>query len=346
MIRRALQAQYDEMARAIIGKDVDRVLRLFSPLDTATEDGRAWWVDAFQRTRSFDAMSITLDSLVLLGDTARVGYTEHSEFTLATAGVPRHGEVTQHEVAWWVRSPGAWLHQSFVRDGYPHRFIDGVAQPVRRADSVRVEVARRERRRRAWPGEPGFGLTAPIADTGRFLSLYERITARSIREPSVFARHPLSPEERASVAWLVGAWTCPARIFATPTTPARAGQNPEHSVYELDAEGALNVLSVDSTSGRPIAYRSPRLFRDARAGVWVLHIVESAGWGILTAPAWRGDTITFTGRTVIMGSPTDLRQTWTRTGNDTYTIYNEEVAPDGTRVPLDEYACTRDASRP
>jgi hypothetical protein len=184
------------------------------------------------------------------------------------------------------------------------------------------------------------------ADTARFRSLYERIAERATREPTFLESHPLTAAQRASVSWMEGAWRCPGRVFATPTTPARAGRRVDRTRFHLAANGALYSVYADTTPTDTAVYRSRRLFFDWRAGRWVLPLADADGWGIMTSEGWRGGSITFSGRDVIAGSPTDLRQTWTRTSDSTYTIFNEEVAPDGGRVPLDEYACVRDRATP
>lgn len=140
----ALKKQYAEMGRAVAAKDVNRVLRLFSPSDTASEDGRAWWQEYFAAMHSLDLWSITLDTILVQGDTARVGYTEHNIRTVSDPGSTATGrrEAIVHEVAWWVRTPTGWLHREYVRDRLPVRVADGITRSTRHADSLRVDSAR------------------------------------------------------------------------------------------------------------------------------------------------------------------------------------------------------------
>ena len=145
-----IQAQYDRMARAIEAKDVAGVTRLFSPLDTAAEDQAPWWRAAFAKTRGA-RLVITVDTVAVRGDTARVAYTEHDTITTGTVSAPHVTAVTLHEVAWWVRGPTGWLHQAYVSAALPVRVRDGVPLPPTRADSTKLAVGMAETRRRSWP---------------------------------------------------------------------------------------------------------------------------------------------------------------------------------------------------
>lgn len=142
-IRAAIQGQYDEMGRGIATWDVTRVRSVFSPLDTAEEDGAAWWAAQFARRRRLELWDIQLDTLVMTADTARIGYLEHSVIVSKdSTGASRRHEAFNHEVAWWVWSGDRWLHRNFVRDQLPRRIVDGRMRAPTHDDSAAVVAAR------------------------------------------------------------------------------------------------------------------------------------------------------------------------------------------------------------
>src|SRR5438132_748608 len=143
----------------------------------------------------------------------------------------------------------------------------------------------------------------------RFLSLYERIAERGRNDPAYMKPKPKSPSDVNAVSWLAGHWSCDVIVFATPTTPERKGGAPEEQDFVLDANG--DVFERKEEGGN--AYRSPYLFFDPRAKLWVAPSGDAVGWGVATSPGWKDGRLVLTGRISIMGSMTDLRSTMQKT---------------------------------
>ena len=180
------------------------------------------------------------------------------------------------------------------------------------------------------------GPTPTAAPAKRFMSLYERVAQWEKDEPGYMRRSAKDEKAVGAAAWLAGKWKCDVTVFATPTTAERKGGPPEEQEFERGTSGDL--FEVKRTDGK--VTRSPYLFYDPRARLWVAPMGEVVAWGVLTSPGWEGSSLMLRGRVSIMGSWTDLRQTLAHVASGHYTILNEEQAPDGAWVRLDWYDCT------
>lgn len=119
VVKRQLEARYRENEAGFFARDPDRVMLLRHPdFHTITPDGnRSTREQMYERTRSFigrierfDALSETITSLTLAGDTA------HAIVEQSTKRQQRFPDSTLHEIRTsvvqresWIRTPQGWF---------------------------------------------------------------------------------------------------------------------------------------------------------------------------------------------------------------------------------------------
>ena len=176
------------------------------------------------------------------------------------------------------------------------------------------------------------------APAGRPLSLYEKILPKFRADTSFNPVRILPPPDLDKLRWLASTWTSTAHVFATPTTPEFSRKDSRTVTVALQKNFMLVSNNEDDPTDKSV---SPMLFYERYLKQWVAGGLDRIGYGIMTSTGWQQNQLVFTGSIVIMGEPTQLRQTWTRRSDTVWHLLNEEHLPDGSWVKLDEYTRTK-----
>ena len=164
------------------------------------------------------------------------------------------------------------------------------------------------------------------------------------RQVGVFNPAVLAPAlalraaEMEKIRWLAGQWDHENIVPATSTSAAYA-------------DVGVSTFSLCENSGwicavGPGGRETPHITFDPLSRQWIYVLLRGA-YGILrSAAGWTGDSIVFSGPMLMIGIDCEWRMTWTRQSHDAFSFVNEERAPDGSWLYIDEWRFQRkDTSR-
>ena len=146
----------------------------------------------------------------------------------------------------------------------------------------------------------------------------------------------LRQAEMEKFRWIEGEWNSANRVPATATNPAYTDVSSGR--YRFCEKG--NWLCLVDRSGAERRF----ITFDPFSRQWIYLLMDGA-YGIMRSPGWEGNRLVFEGRVTMIGVDCDLRQTWTKNGDEKFRFVNEEKLPDGSWGYVDEWECTR-KSRP
>jgi hypothetical protein len=132
--------------------------------------------------------------------------------------------------------------------------------------------------------------------------------------------------------WLIGQWTYENPVPATPVSPEYCDVG---SATFKESADAMWICMVG-----PDGREFPLLTFDAWSNQWI-YVLTNGAYGILRSPGWTGNDIAFRGAMTMVGVNCEWRMTWTRRDNDAFSFVNEELAPDGSWIYIDEWQYRR-----
>lgn len=156
----------------------------------------------------------------------------------------------------------------------------------------------------------------------------------AIVPPAVLARAvAASKAELARFRWLEGEWTVINSVPATKRSPAYTGT----------VRYTFQVCEDETTICLSYADRNvPFLRFDGLASRWISLMPQRGGtYGFLQSEGWKGESIVFEGRLLMLGVDWQVRQTWTRRGPDEFRMENRERTPRGAWRFADEFVYRR-----
>jgi hypothetical protein len=146
------------------------------------------------------------------------------------------------------------------------------------------------------------------------------------------------PAERAAemekFRWLEGQWKHENRVPATALSPAYVDIGSSRFEF-CEKDAWLCIVDPSGVQHRHITY-------DPLSRQWI-YVLTRGSFGILRSrEGWAGGAITFSGRMTMVGIDCEWRMTWTRLGDDSFRLTNEEQLADGSWAYIDEWRFTRE----
>jgi len=108
-------------------------------------------------------------------------------------------------------------------------------------------------------------------------------------------------------------------VFCPRLSPAYCDQG--LAAFAVSVDGMF--ICMVAADGRQV----PLVTFDPWSRQWI-YMLTSGSYGILRAPGWDGDRITFVGDMTMIGVTCGWRMRWTRNGDDAFAFVNEEKLDD------------------
>jgi hypothetical protein len=142
--------------------------------------------------------------------------------------------------------------------------------------------------------------------------------------------------------YLVGTFDCEGEVLATPFSDRTPLKRTLSSKRDLDGHWLFMRIDEAATSARPQPVSGNwQLAFDRSKGCFVGLWSDNLGrWAVQTSPGWEGDSLAFTGDTLVDGKPGSVRDTLTRRSADEM-LFVVEFRIDGAWTRYLESACRR-----
>lgn len=138
--------------------------------------------------------------------------------------------------------------------------------------------------------------------------------------------------ELEKLRWLAGEWSVTNRVPASRANPAYTDHTSlTYKFCEKDAW--ICMVGADGKE-------RPHITFDPFTRQWMFVLADGA-YGILHSSGWSGNQIVFTGPMSMIGVDCQLRQTWTKKGDDEFHVLNEEMMDEGRWGYVDEFEFRR-----
>ena len=143
----------------------------------------------------------------------------------------------------------------------------------------------------------------------------------------------LRAAELEKFRWLPGEWSYENLVPATSVSPAYCDIGSARFLFHEKSNWICMVM--------PDGEEIPQITFDPFSRQWI-YLLTKGSYGMLrSAEGWKGDSIAFSGLMTMIGINAEWRMTWSRQGQDGFSFVNEERAPDGSWVYIDEWRFQR-----
>ena len=180
-----------------------------------------------------------------------------------------------------------------------------------------------------------------LAATDPQKSLYERVADEVASRPEL-ASLGKPPPELKQVSWMLGQWDIEATVVPAASAPGHTDRGTSIVTTALGGTW-LQFTDTYPQGNQDLSFLTYNLVTHR----WISLTIDALGNNVAaSSPAWEGDRLIFVAQDVeVLGLKVTLRQMILKRSDDEFVLSNEELLPDGSSRPLDEYRYRRKRAR-
>jgi len=160
--------------------------------------------------------------------------------------------------------------------------------------------------------------------------------------PAMAAQAPKPDAEMSQLKLFVGTWSCKGMSPATSLGPEHPTQATVKATLDYGGFWITGRYEEAKTGENPMPYKFMFVWghdaKDKKFYQWSFDVM--GGNGREESSGWDGDKLVFNGSMMVMGKPTNARDTFTKK-SDTELVHMGEMELDGKWTKVDEETCTK-----
>jgi hypothetical protein len=168
--------------------------------------------------------------------------------------------------------------------------------------------------------------------------------AEGAEKPGMAAPKP--DAEMSQLKYFVGRWSCKGTTHASAFGPEHPTTATVKSALELGGYFVAGSYEEAKTKENPMPYRIHFYWahdgKEKKFDAYTFDVFGGAGK--TEATGWDGDVLAFSGEAMMMGEKTQVRDTFTKKGENEFQ-HKGEMQHDGAWMATDDESCTRAAAK-